>query len=191
MKNQTLAGIILLLSVGVHGCQTLPDFPSLYLTVPDLRGVYLTRHAHLAADPKTVEDIISAFRQAEEAIAQGNLDGTMSFYAHNYRHRNFNPVTLRPIWKRWFEEYRDLSITHMFSYIEVKATEEALTARVICTGSLWGLSKQTGEHINIDSWSDNEHYLVYENGGWRSQGHQWEFLMEKETRAMRPPHPLF
>ena len=179
--DRTLAGVVLLFSVGLQGCYT----------VPDLHGVYLSRHVRLDGDQRSVEEIVATFKRAEEAIEQRNLDDTMTFYAHNYRHTNFNPVTLRPIWDSLFREYRDLSITHVFSQIVVQANTDPPTARVTCTGSLWGTAKQTGALVNIDSWVDNEHYLVYESGQWRTQGHQWEVLMEKETRSARPPHPLF
>lgn len=159
-------------------------------TVPDLHGVYLRHNAHIEANQRTVDEIISAFQRAEDAIEQGHLDDTMSFYAHNYRHTNFNPVTLSPVWRDIFRDYRDLSISHVFSRIVVHADTHPPTAEVTCTGSLWGTS-QTGVRTNIDSWVDDVHYLVYEQGGWRTQGHQWEFLMEKDTRSARPPHPLF
>ncbi len=79
--------VVFSLGIGLQGCYT----------VPDLHGVYLAHNVRIEADQKTVEEIVSTFRQAEDAIEQGNLDGTMSFYAHNYKHTNFNPVTLRPI----------------------------------------------------------------------------------------------
>ena len=74
---------------------------------------------------------------------QGNLEGTMSFYAHNYRPANFNPVTLRPVWSDIFLVYRDLSISHLFSRPVVHADTNPPTA-VPCTGRLWGISNHTG-----------------------------------------------
>ena len=179
--HRVLQGTGLLLCLALQGCYT----------VPDLHGVYLARNVQINANQRTVDEIISMFQHAEDAIEQGNLEGTMSFYAHHYRHTNFNPVTLRPVWRDIFRDYHDLSISHVFSRIVVHADTNPPTAEVTCTGSLWGTSQTTGGRTNIDSWVDDVHYLVYEQGGWRTQGHQWEFLMEKDTRAARPPHPLF
>ncbi len=173
--------VLLSVGIGLQGCYT----------VPDLHGVYLAHHVRIDADQKTVEEILSTFRQAEEAIEQRNLDATMTFYAHNYKHTNFNSVTLRPVWRNIFRDYRDLSISHVFSHIVVQAEADPPTAEVTCTGSLWGISNHTGLRVNIDDWIDEVHYLVYENGGWRTRGHPWEFLMEKDTHAARPPHALF
>ncbi len=171
----------MLSGIGLQGCYT----------VPDLHGVYLAHHVHIDAEQRTVDEILSTFKHAEEVIEQGDLESTMSLYAHNYRHTNFNAVTLRPIWRDIFRDYRDLSISHVFSRLMVHAETDPPTAEIICTGSLWGTSRKTGARIDIDSWVDEVHYLVYEQGGWRTQGHQWEILMEKDTHASRPPHPLF
>jgi hypothetical protein len=179
--QRAIHGALIWWGIGLQGCYT----------VPDLHGVYLAHHLHIEGDQRTVDEIVSTFQHAEKSIEQSDLDGTMSFYARNYRHTNFNPVTLRPVWRDIFQQYRDLSITHVFSRIVIHAGTDPPTAEVTCTGSLWGTSMETGEYVNIDSWSDTVHYLIYEDGEWRTQGHQREFLMEKETRSMRPPHPLF
>jgi hypothetical protein len=179
--HRAIHGVLVVLGLGLQGCST----------VPDLQGVYLAHHASIEGNQQAVDEIVSTFRNAEEAIEQSHLDKTMRFYAHHYRHTNFNPVTLRPVWRDIFADYRDLSISHVFSRIVVHTNTNPPTAEATCTGSLWGTSKQTGMRVNIDDWVEDVHYLVYEDGGWHTQGHQWEVLMEKETRAARPPHPLF
>jgi hypothetical protein len=177
----------LLLGVGLQGCHFFGLGPSM----PDLGGAYLARNAEINADKKPAKEIISAFKQAEEAVFLGDIDGAMKLYAKSYRNRGFNEVMLRSAWKNLFQEYRDLSITHVFSRIMVQADTIPPKAQVTCTGTLWGISKQTGRRVNIDHWVEEVYYLVYENSGWRTQGHAWEVLMDKDTRAVSPPHPFF
>ncbi|MBU6483053.1 MAG: hypothetical protein KGS09_21250 [Nitrospirae bacterium] len=36
------------------------------------------------------------------------------------------------------------------------------SAELTCTGSLWAVSKETGQQVNIDSWYGEVHYMVKE-----------------------------
>ncbi|RJQ47319.1 MAG: hypothetical protein C4534_01210 [Gaiellales bacterium] len=178
---------VIALAVGLDGCELFGPRHS----IPDLRGTYIAHNADIQADPKTVDAIISAFRQAEAALQRGDLDAVMMLYAKSYKHHGYNETTLRGVWKDLFKEYHDFSATHVFSRIKVEPNETPPTAQITCTGSLWGLSKRTGERVNIDSWFGEVHYMVYENGSWRMYGHAWENRLDKETRSERPPHPFF
>ncbi|MDE3243460.1 MAG: hypothetical protein KGO52_12150 [Nitrospirota bacterium] len=180
-------GAFLGLGIGLQGCQLFEPKHA----IPDLSGTYIAHNADIQADRKAVDDITSAFKQAEDALRRGDVDGVMGLYAKNYRHHGFNETTLRSVWKDLLQEYRDVSTTHVFSSIKVEADKIPPTAQITCTGSLWGISRQTGQRVNIDSWFGEIHYLVYENGGWRMQGHAWEVRLDKETRFARPPHPFF
>ncbi len=180
-------GTFLGLGVGLQGCQFFEPRHS----IPDLSGTYIAHNADIQADQKTVDEITSAFKQAEDALRRGDLDGVMGLYAKSYKHHGYNETTLRSVWKDLLREYRDFSTTHVFSRIKVEADKTPPTAQITCTGSLWGISNQTGQRVNIDSWFGEVHYLVYENGGWRMQGHAWEVRLDKETRFERPPHPFF
>jgi len=178
---------LLLLGVGLQGCHVFGFRPS----AQDLTGAYIAHNAEIQADKKTVDEIISAFKQAAEAVSLGNIDGVMKLYAKSYKHQGFDAVTLRSVWKNLFHEYHDLSIVHVFSRIMVQADTIPPKAQVTCTGTLWGISSQTGQRVDIDHWVEEVNYLVYESGSWRTQGHAWEVLMEKDTHAARPPHPFF
>ena len=177
----------LVLGVGLQGCHFFGLGPSM----PDLSGTYIAHNADIQAEKKTVDEIISAFKKAEEAVSQGDVDGVMKLYAKSYKHQGFDAVTLRSVWKNLFQEYHDLSITDVFSRIVVQADTIPPKAQVTCTGSLWGVSNRTGKRVSIDSWFEEVNYLVYENSEWHTQGHTWEVLMDKDTRAARPPHPFF
>lgn len=160
-------------------------------SVPDLSGTYIAHSAAIQADTKTEADILNSFKKAEDAVTRKDLDGVMDFYTESYKHRGFTKESLRAEWKHLFEEYRDFSTTHVLTRIVVETERVPPTAQVTCTGSLWAISNDTNQRVNIDSWYDEVHYLAYVNGVWRIRGHAWEMLNPKDTRTARPPHPFF
>ena len=183
MAIWVLSGLIL----GLQGCHFGP-LPS----VPDIRGTYIAQSATIQADKKTVDEILATFKQAEQAVQQRDLDTLMALYADNYLHHGFTKESLRTEWKQLFQDYDQFSPTHVLTRITMESGKNPPTAEVTCTGSLWGISIETKERVNIDSWFGEVHYLTYTNGAWRLRGHAWEvFLNPKDTRTMRPPHPFF
>lgn len=84
-------------------------------------------------------------------------------------------------------------MTHVLTRIEVvpDADKVPLTAQVTCTGSLWAISDETNQRVNLDSWYNEIHYLTYVAGAWRIQGHAWEVSNPPNSREGRPPHPFF
>ncbi len=153
--------------------------------MPNLGGVYIAHDAEDEVGEKTADEIMTSFKQASDALRGGTWKESLAFYAKGYHHRGFNAGTIPSTWKGLFEQYREFSVTHVFSKITVEAGSSPPKARVTCTGSLWGMSRLTGRRIHIDNWFDEVHYLVYyEEGRWRIQGHAWEVLMEKETTRL-------
>jgi hypothetical protein len=177
-----LAGLVLEL----QGCHLGP-LPS----VPDLSGTYIAQSATIQADKKTVDEILTAFKQAEAAVQHRDLDALMALYAEGYKHRGFTKDSLRAEWKHLFEDYHDFSSTHVLTRIATESDKSPPTAQITCTGSLWAISNETNQRVNIDSWFGEVHYLVYVDGAWRMRGHAWEVLNPKDTRIARPPHPFF
>ena len=179
----------IVVGAGLQGCHFLGHGPSM----PDLGGIYVAHDAVSEEDEQTVDQITASFKQAGDALQRAELEGVLAFYSKNYQHRGFNAVTIGSTWKDLFQKYSHLSITHVFTKITFEAGSSPPKARITCTGSLWGLSSQIGKRkrVHIDSWFDEVHHLVYEDGRWRTQGHAWEVLMEKETRFARPPYPFF
>jgi hypothetical protein len=177
-----VAGLV----VELQGCHLGP-LPS----VPDLSGTYISQSATIQADQKTVDEILTAFKQAEAAIQHRDLDALMALYAESYKHRGFTKDSLRTEWKHLFDDYHDFSSTHVLTRIAGESEKSPPTAQITCTGSLWAISNETNQRVNIDSWFGEVHYLVYLDGAWRMRGHAWEVLNPKDTRAARPPHPFF
>ena len=166
---------------------------SCYLYVPDLDGTYVPHSATIHTDKKTAAAILKSFRQAESALKRKDLDSLMEFYADDYKHGGFTKDSLGTEWKHLFQAYREFSATHVLTRIEVveNADRVPLTAQVTCTGSLWAISNDTNQRVNIDSWYNEIHYLAYVDGAWRIQGHAWELTNPIDTRTVRPPHPFF
>ena len=128
--------------------------------IPDFDGTYVANSADIQADRKTVNDILSAFKQAEAALQRQDIDGIMELYSDSYKSQSFDKPTLRRVWAELFQENHDFSTTHVFTQVKV----EAQTAQIVCTVSLWAISDKTNARINLDSWFGEVHYMVLENG---------------------------
>jgi hypothetical protein len=159
--------------------------------IPDFDGTYVANSADIQADRKTVNDIVSAFKQAEAALQRRDIGGIMELYSDSYKSQSFDKLTLRTVWAELFQEHRDFSTTHVFTQVKVEAQSTPQTAQIVCTGSLWAISNKTNARVNLDSWFGEVHYMVLENGKWRIRGHAWEVPGEKQPNLDRPPHPFF
>jgi hypothetical protein len=181
--------LVMLIAVTIFGCRNF--YFNSDQAMPDLGGVYLTHSASIRADPDSLRAILTAFRETEMATTTQDLDRVLSFYTRHYTHRGFNPSSIRTVWKELFHEYDKLTLTQVLSEISVESDRNPPTAKVVCTGGLWGTSRNTGKRRSIDSWYYEVNYLVLEDGKWRTSGHAWEVLQDKDTRFARPPHPMF
>ena len=165
----------------VTGC-TLP-------ALPDAGKISVDRWAEIKGSDKDIGDVLAAFNRAEEALHARDIDGLMALYSEQYRYHGLSKSDLRKIWEEMFSRYDGLASTHMFSRIHVMVSDKQPTANISCTGSLWGLSKDTGKRVIIDSWFYEMHHVVYENGAWRIRGHAGE-----DTKTLpfgASPHPFF
>lgn len=170
--------------IGLEGCRFAPP-PAM----PDIGRTQLAHDAEVLTDERTLQDILATFSRADDALRREDLDALMAVYSKDYRYRNYSKDRLRLIWEDLFRMHRRFSATHVFSRIEVRSDTTQPMARITCSGSLWAISKLTGQRVNIDSWFSDVHELVYEDGAWRILGHAGE------TRDLAPyllsPHPFF
>jgi hypothetical protein len=177
--------LVLLATLGMlsQGCMVAaPPFR-------DAGRVSIESAAEIKGDDRDVAAILAAFNHAEESLHQNNVEGVMALYSEQYRHHGLSKRDLRTIWEEMLAQYDGLASTHVFSRVSVVASGEAPTARVWCTGSLWGTSKATKEREVIDSWFFEIHHLVNEDGGWRILGHAGG---DTTTVAFgKSPHPFF
>ena len=149
----------------------------------------ISQEAFVQVDQVTVSEILDVFQQAETAIAAGNLDRIMALYATQYNNHGLKQADIGKIWRDLFEEYRDLSGAHIFSQIVKVGSGSNAIIEVTCTGSLSGLSKITGLRVPLDSWYEEVHYLMREDGVWRIRGNAGD--RPRVLQFGTAPHPLF
>lgn len=177
-----LAGVL----VASQGCQSSP--PPVF---PDSSGTQLLEGADIQGDPQTVQAILSLFKKAEEAVKRKDLDGLMALYSEDYKHGGYTKDSVRAVSSDLFAHYHDFSGNHIFSKITVDTGKTIPQAHVTCTGSLWAMSNETGQRVNIDSWYGEVHHLTFEHGAWHLAGTFWEIPRAKESRPAFLPHPFF
>lgn len=185
--KSTQAALLTMAAVAFEfqGCHVGP-VPS----VPDLSGTYISHAAIIHADQKTVDEIMAAYKRAEEAVQRRDLSGVMAFYSENYQHRGLRKVEIKRFWSDLFERYHDFSSTHVLTRITSHTDTTPPKSDVACTGSVWAIANQTNQRENIDSWFDEVHNLVYENGAWRIRGNAWEGT-PRAGSVGAPPHAFF
>ncbi len=166
------------------------------LSLPAQAKTEISAGAEIQADDKTtrgmldetVGEILATFKRAEKAIKARDLDALMAFYSEDYNYRGLTKGEVRKIWEDLFSQYRRISSTHILSRIVVRGGK-GQAAEVTCTGTLWATSNAPMKRVNIDSWFEEVHYLVYENGAWRIHGGVGE--VPKRLQFGIAPHPLF
>lgn len=140
-------------------------------------------------DQATVDEVLATFRQAEQALRAGNVDGIMALYSEQYNYHGLKKADMRKVWINLFDEFRELSDTHHFSRMIRVGSGSKTIIEVTCTGSLSGLSKTGGLRVPIDSWYEEVHYMTFDDGQWRIRGNVGD-----SPRFMpfgTSPHPLF
>ncbi|HLZ32682.1 MAG TPA: hypothetical protein VKP13_01605 [Nitrospira sp.] len=157
---------------------------------PSVAKVEIVTGADVTADEDTVKEILATFDRAEKAIQAKDLDSLMGLYSKRYNYHRLRKSDARRIWEEICEYHHKLHSTHLFTKINkvVQANGE-VTAQVTCTGALWGLADETGNKVTIDSWFEEVHYLVKEDGAWRIIGNAGD--APETPRFGHAPHPLF
>jgi len=158
------------------------------LARPALAETKMSKQMEIQANQKEVDEILAAFDKAETALKAQDLDRLMALYSKHYDYHGLTKSNLRDQWKELFDKYRRLATHHTFSRIVVVVEDNVPKARITCTGGIWATAESTGERIIIDSWFEEVHRLVYEDGAWRILGHNGETPQAAQSGA---PHPYF
>lgn len=158
------------------------------VALPTLAGTKMSKQTEIQANQKDVSAILAAFDKAEKALKEQDLDDLMALYSKNYNYHGLTKNNLRDAWKDLFSKYSRITSHHIFSKIAVTVEGKAPAARITCTGGLWATAESTGERIIIDSWFEEVHRLVYEDGAWRILGHGGE---DQQTMQNGVAHPYF
>jgi len=154
---------------------------------PALAETKISKGADINADDKTVKEILAAFDRTEEALRAGNLDALMAIYSKSFSYNGLKKDGLKRVWAELFARYHRMASHHIFSKIVV-VNGKVPTAEVTCTGGLWATADTTGERVRIDSWFEEVHRLVYEDGAWRIRGHAGE---DPQNTQFGSAHPFF
>jgi hypothetical protein len=142
------------------------------------------------ADRLVIKELVAAFNEAEAAVKKADLDAVMKFYATTYNYHGLKRLDVRRVWEEVFLHYGNLSSSHVFTELKLIQADGVRKAYVTCTGGLYGMEKQTGKAITIDSWVREVHYLVKEEGVWRFLGNAGG-ASPSAPAASAPHHPLF
>lgn len=145
--------------------------------------------AVIEADREVVDELLATFRRADEAVIKRNLDGVMELYSARYGNHGLTKSDVKKIWASLFNDYREIADSHTFSVIRVTSSSEGLVAEITCTGALWATSERGNLRIPIDSWYEEVHQLVKEEGAWRIRGNMGEASTVLPFGTA--PHPLF
>jgi hypothetical protein len=158
------------------------------LALPVLAKTKVSPGAEIKADEKAVHGILASFQKAEEFLDARNLDGLMGLYSKDYYYNALKKDDVRKIWEGLLAQHHRIASSHMFTKIVVVDGKHP-TAEITCTGSLWATADPSGKRENIDSWFEEVHHMVYENGEWRITGQVGEHPRAPEFGVA--PHPLF
>ena len=143
----------------------------------------------IEVDTATLKAVVGTFEQGEAAIKSHDLDKVMAMYSPQYNYHGLKKDDLRTIWKDLFDEYQEIASTHLFTKMTKVGSGRDAVLEVTCTGHLWARSKTSGLFVPIDSWYEEVHYLVLEEGAWRIRGHVGE--SPRVLPFGTAPHPLF
>jgi hypothetical protein len=143
----------------------------------------------IEVDTATLKAVVGLFETAEDAIKAHDLDKVMAMYSPQYNYHGLKKDDLRKIWKDLFDEYQEIASTHLFTRMTKVGSGRDAVLEVTCTGHLWARSKTSGLYVPIDSWHEEVHYLVLEEGTWRIRGNVGE--SPRVLPFGTAPHPLF
>ena len=143
----------------------------------------------IEVDAATLKAVVDTFENAEDAIKAHDLEKVMAVYSPQYNYHGLKKDDLRKIWKDLFDEYQEIASTHLFTKIAEVGSGRDAVLEVTCTGHLWARSKTSGLYVPIDSWHEEVHYLVLEDGTWRIRGNVGE--SPRVLPFGTAPHPLF
>ena len=156
---------------------------------PVTAKVEVPSYATVTADDATVKDLLAAFDRAEQAIQARDVDGLMALYSKRYNYHKLRKSDARRLWEEIFEYHHKLHSTHLFTDIKTVQVDGETRVEVKCTGALWGLANESGQKVTVDSWFEEVHYLVKEDGAWRIIGNAGTGA--ETPRFGHAPHPLF
>lgn len=147
------------------------------------------------ATKEEVGEVLGFFDALEEAVVREDLDAVMDFYSEKYQHLGIQKSVVRSLWENIFEKYDNIKSVHAFTKMVV-VDDEGL---VVCTGTLLGVpaGSKGSRHVTIDSWVEQNHYILKTKGSWKIVGGSSHRMMEDKSLAGKDKerqlgfHPLY
>jgi hypothetical protein len=165
----------------LQGRTVLATVATFVIVAPSLVGMGMAEGktvvpagAVIEVDEATVNAVLATFERAEQAIKAHDLATVMAVYSSQYNYHGLKKDDIRKVWKDLFDEYEEIASTHLFTNIAKVGSGSNAVLEVTCSGNLRALSKTSGLYVPIDSWHEEVHYLVFEEGGWRIRGNVGE-----------------
>lgn len=143
----------------------------------------------IEVDDARVKGVVAMFERTEQAVRVHDLETVMAAYSPQYHYHGLKKDDIRQVWKDLFDEYKEIASTHLFTKFTHVGSGSKAVLEVTCTGHLWAVSKLSGLYIPIDSWHEEVHYLVTEDGQWRIRGNAGE--SPRVLPFGTAPHPMF
>jgi hypothetical protein len=169
---------------------TMVVLSQFHLATPVAGMVEIAPGVLSGADQATVKELVRAFDLAEAAVQQADLEALMPFYAKAYNYHGLKEADVRRVWEEVFTHYRAISSRHVFTKFQIIKADGRVKAYVTCTGGLYWTDTESGKPITLDSWVDEIHYLVREDGLWRFHGNAGG-VKEPSPVGSAPHHPMF
>ena len=136
------------------------------------------------------KELVSAFDRAEMAVQQADLDKLMLFYENGYNYHGLKRSDVRRVWSEVFSHYGQIMSRHLFTEVRVVHAGSMTKVFVTCTGGLYGIDKESGKPVTIDSWVGEVHFLVKDQKAWKFLGNVGGAFPEIPPSSA-PHHPLF
>ena len=158
--------------------------------VPSSAAVEIASRVVAEADRAVANELTAAFDRAELAVQQADLPSLMQFYAQEYNYHGLKGSDVKRIWAEVFSHYKEVRSAHLFTELKVVHAGSTIKAFVTCTGGLYGMDKESGKPVTIDSWAGEIHHLVKEGATWKFLGNVGRALPDVPATSA-PHHPLF
>lgn len=138
--------------------------------------------------PGAVRMVTDFFDYADNAIKTKDMKALGSLYSEKYVDGIHTKADVMAAWKRLFNEFDDLTITHNLRFITTDPNSSVMIVQ--CSGILMGKPRGFEKGVQaLDHWMNMNHVLVKEDKAWKIIGTAG--IEEKRFWFDKPMHPLF
>ncbi len=145
-------------------------------------------HSSKVIGTAMVRMVTNFFDYADNAIKTKDTRALSFLYSEKYMDGNHTKADTMLAWKRLFDEFDDLTMTHTLRFITTDPNSNVVIVQ--CSGILMGKPKKDLKQLQaLDHWMNMNHILVKEDSGWKIIGTAG--IEDKRFWFDKPMHPLF